>query len=357
MPRRPKVKATGVWEKEPGSGVWWIRYRAEGKLKREKVGRRSDAIDLYRQRKSDIRAGVKLPANLRTKGIKFSEIAEEAEEWYVNHGKKDLRTVKNRMKRLVKDFGTQVADTIGPAQIDQWLSKQAWTPATCNRYKALLSKTFKIALAAGKVAMNPARLVEQRTESPGRIRYLLDDEETIVRAVINKRCPDHMEEFEIALNTGMRKGEQYSLEWPEVSFKRKRILLDETKNGSSREIPMNKTCLKAFESLYARRPHDGRVCQSKYGKDLNDSRTWFDLVIEEAKILNFTWHDLRHTFCSRLIMAGVDLKTAQTLMGHKTITMTARYAHLSSAHLDTAVEKLDAATKTAPRSRAIRRAA
>ena len=83
MPRRPKVKATGVWEKEPGSGVWWIRYRAEGKLKREKVGRRSDAIDLYRQRKSDIRAGVKLPANLRTKGIKFSEIAEEAEsQWW-----------------------------------------------------------------------------------------------------------------------------------------------------------------------------------------------------------------------------------------------------------------------------------
>jgi hypothetical protein len=118
MPRKSTAKATGVWEKERGSGVRWIRYRAEGKLKREKVGRRSDAIDLYRIRKADVRAGVKLPANLRTKGIKFSEIAEEAEEWYVNHGKKDLRTVKNRMKRLVKDFGTQVADTIGPAQID-----------------------------------------------------------------------------------------------------------------------------------------------------------------------------------------------------------------------------------------------
>ncbi|HEX3940824.1 MAG TPA: hypothetical protein VHX11_05010, partial [Acidobacteriaceae bacterium] len=181
MPRKSTAKATGVWEKERGSGVWWIRYRAEGKLKREKVGRKSDAIDLYHQRKADVRAGVKLPANLRTKGVKFEEIAKDAEEWYVSHGKKDLRTVKNRMKRLVKDFGTQVADTISPAQIDQWLSKPEWTPATCNRYKALFSKTFKIALAAGKVSMNPARLVEQRTESPGRIRYLLDDEETIVR--------------------------------------------------------------------------------------------------------------------------------------------------------------------------------
>jgi integrase len=362
MPRKSTAKATGVWEKDPGSGIWWIRYRAAGKLKREKVGRKSDAIALYQQRKSELRAGAKLPANMRTKGCTFSDIAKDAENWYVSHGKKDLRTVRNRMKRLVKEFGTQTADQIGPAQIDQWISAQSWSPATCNRYKALLSKTFKIALAAGKVPLNPARLVEQRPENNGRIRFLTDDEEKIVRAVINKRCPLHMEEFDIALNSGMRKGEQYSLEWPEVSFKRKRIGLDETKNGSSREIPMNKTCLKAVEALYARRPHDGRVCQSKYGKDLNDSRTWFELVIEEAteqmpSLKGFTWHDLRHTFCSRLIMAGVDLKTAQTLMGHKTITMTARYAHLSSAHLDTAVEKLDAKETAKTRHRVSRRAA
>jgi integrase len=92
-----------------------------------------------------------------------------------------------------------------------------------------------------------------------------------------------MEELDFALNTGMRKGEQYSLEWPEVSFRRKRIRLDETKNGSSREIPMNKTCLKAFEALYARRPHDGRVCRSKYGENLNSSRKWFELVQRQER--------------------------------------------------------------------------
>jgi integrase len=143
--------------------------------------------------------------------------------------------------------------------------------------------------------------VEQRPENNARIRFLSDDEETIVRAVITKRCPKHMEEFDIALNSGMRKGEQYSLEWPEVHFKRKRIKLDETKNGSSREIPMNKTCLTAFETLYSRRPHNGRVCQSKFGEDLNDSRSWFEAVIEEAaenmpSLERFTWHCLRHTF-------------------------------------------------------------
>jgi site-specific recombinase XerD len=228
-----------------------------------------------------------------------------------------------------------------PSEIDAWLKEHDWAPATKNRYKNVFGKTFKIALADGKVSGNPARLVEQRPENNARIRFLSDDEEKIIRAVINRRCPDHMEELDIALNTGMRKGEQYSVEWPEVSFKRKRIQLEETKNGSSREIPMNKTCLAAYEALYKRRPHNGRVHQSKYGKDLNDSRTWFELVIEEAKISDFTWHCLRHTFISRLVMKGVDLRTVQELAGHKTITMTVRYAHLAPEHNQAAIEKLD----------------
>ena len=139
----------------------------------------------------------------------------------------------------------------------------------------------------------------------------------------------------------MRKGEQYSLEWSQVSFRRKRILLEETKNGSSREIPMNKSCIAAMEALYENRRHEGRVCQSKYGKDLNDSRSWFDLCIKDAGIQNFTWHCLRHTFISRLVMAGVDLRTAQELAGHKTISMTVRYAHLAPEHNQAAIEKLD----------------
>ena len=112
MPRKTTAKATGVWEKEQGSGVWWIRYRAEGKLKREKVGRKSDAIALYQQRKAELRAGVKLPSNLRAKGSTFLEIATEAENWYISHGKRDIRTVKIRMKRLIKEFGSQPADQI-----------------------------------------------------------------------------------------------------------------------------------------------------------------------------------------------------------------------------------------------------
>jgi len=347
MPRRIEKKERGIFEKEPDSGVWWIRYYADGREHREKVGRRGDALKLYKVRKADALRGVKLPENMKNRGLRFKIIAQEAIDWYINHDQKDVRSFRIRMQIILKDFQDRIADEIKPSEIDTWLGAHDWAPATKNRYKSVFSKAFKIALADGKVSSNPARLVQQRPENNARLRFLSDDEEKAIRAVILKRCPRHMEELDIALNTGMRKGEQYSLEWPEVSFKRKRIGLDETKNGSSREIPMNKTCLNAFEALYARRPHEGRVCQSKFGEDLNDSRTWFDLVIEEASQLiptlkGFTWHCLRHTFISRLVMKGVDLRTAQELAGHKTISMTVRYAHLAPEHNQAAIEKLDA---------------
>jgi integrase len=84
---------------------------------------------------------------------------------------------------------------------------------------------------------------------------------------------------------------------------------------------------------------------------IKDPSEWFEVACEEAGIEDVTWHTLRHTFASRCVMAGIDLKTLQVLMGHKTIAMTARYAHLSPGHLKTALTKLD------PRKESVRGAA
>jgi site-specific recombinase XerD len=341
MPRKIEKKERGVFEKGPGSGIWWIRYYIDGRERREKAGRRGDAIKLYKLRKTDALRGVKLPTNMKHKGIRFKVLAKEAIDWYINHGRKDVRNFTSRMNFILEEFGDRVADQIKPSEIDTWLGAHKWSPATKNRYKNVFGKTFKIALADGKVTGNPARLVEQRAENNTRIRYLLDDEEKGLRKAITRRCPMHLEEFEVALHSGMRKSEQYTLEWPEVSFARKRIHLDQTKNGSDREIPLNKTCFKAFQNLHARRPHNGRICQSKQKRDLNNPRKWFELAVEEAKVPNFRWHDLRHTFISRLVMKGVDLRTVQELAGHKTIAMTVRYAHLAPEHNQAAIERLD----------------
>ena len=343
MPRKVKRKERGVFEKVHGSDIWWIRYKVKGTEHREKVGRRGDAINLYRLRKADILRGAKMPANLRQKGIKFTAIAQDAIEWYQSHDRRDTRNFKSRMKAILEAFGDRIADEIRPSDIDTWLGAHHWSPATKNRYKNVFGKTFKIALADGKVDNNPARMVEQRAENNARIRFLSEDEERRLRAVIAERFPIHMPEFDVVLHTGMRKSEQFSLDWSQVSLGRKRIKLDKTKNGSNREIPLNKTCLKVFEALYAIRLRNGRIFQSKFGRDLNDPRTWFEIAVREAKVSNLRWHDLRHTFISRLVMKDVNLRTVQELAGHKTISMTTRYAHLAPEHNQAAIERLDSA--------------
>jgi hypothetical protein len=119
---------------------------------REKVGRRGDAIKLYGLRKGDVVRGVKMPANTKHKGVKFAAIAQEAIDWYINHERRDVRNFKGRMKFILEALGDRVADEIKPSEIDTWIGAHAWTPATKNRYKNVFGKTFKIALADGKLA-------------------------------------------------------------------------------------------------------------------------------------------------------------------------------------------------------------
>jgi site-specific recombinase XerD len=335
-------RVRGVYEREPGSGVWWIRFTDRGKIRREKVGRRSDAIALYQKRKAESRAGVKLPENLRHKGIRVKDICDQAVAWYTAHGRKDFRTFKSRTNVIIAALGDRVADEMTPQDIDGWLGTHTeWSAGTKNRYKTVLSKAFQLALVAGKVKGNPARLVAHRAENNRRIRYLLPDEERRLRDAIAQRCPDQFAALDVALHTGMRKAEQFSLGWDEVSLERRKIYLNMTKNGSSREIPMNKTCFEILSKLHSNRINEKVFQASRYKQPLKDPKKWFERSLAEAKITNFRWHDLRHTFISRLVMKGVDLRTVQELAGHKTIAMTVRYAHLAPEHNQAAIEKLD----------------
>jgi integrase len=336
MPRKASAKVTGVWEKESGSGIWWIRYRENGILHREKVGRKSDAVALYQKRKSSIRAGAKLPENMRLASIRFGTLAEEILSYSEKHHR-DQRNIESRLKRILPDFAQRPADQIKPEEIDEWLARNTKTAATANRYRALFSLIFREALRNGKVTGNPARLVRQRHEDNGRIRFLTDDEERRLRTVIVERFPEHLPELAVSLGTGMRLSEQYSLTWEQIDFTRKEIALERTKNGSARTIPMNSNVVQAFLDLKRESTSlvpDGRVFQ------IHNPRSWFTTALFEAKIPKYRWHDNRHTFCSRLAMRGENLKVIQQLAGHKTIQMSARYAHLGEKNLHIAVEGL-----------------
>jgi integrase len=146
----------------------------------------------------------------------------------------------------------------------------------------------------------------------------------------------------------MRRSEQFTLGWDQSDLKARRIHLLKTKNGSDRAIPLNSIAVAALERQHEISGDGERVFVTEDGKPFirKAIRRWFEEAVAKANIKDFSWHCLRHTFCSRFVMAGVPLKTVQELMGHKTIQMTARYAHLSPGHLQNAVELLSEKTAT-----------
>jgi integrase len=337
----------GIFERPVGSDRWWIRYvDAAGVERREKAGTKSSAIQLYRKRKQQALEGKKLPEKLRSKTVIFNELLDDAIEYCEDQSVAGAEgRYSCRVELIRSGLGSSGVDTITPQQISRWLNKTRrdhdWRPATANRYKALISLAFRLGIENGKCQQNPARMVRRLRENNERIRFLSKDEEKRLRAAIETDHPERMVELDIVLHTGMRKGEQYGLNWEDVDLVARRITLRQTKNGSVRHIPLNQTALRAFQALWDKSTKKGRVFISADGVDpLLNPRYWWDAVIEKAHLADFHWHDLRHTFASRCIMAGVDLRTLQQLLGHKTLQMVVRYTHLSQSHELAAVEKL-----------------
>jgi integrase len=149
----------------------------------------------------------------------------------------------------------------------------------------------------------------------------------------------------------MRRSEQYlRIDWSCVDLARKDLWIPQSKNGQGRHIPLNAEVRSAFERLRQRGIGggpipilpEGPIFVGRRGERLLGARHWFEDAVKKAGIANFRWHDLRHTFASRLVMADVDIRTVAELMGHKKIQMTMRYAHLAPEHKLVAVERLKA---------------
>jgi integrase len=339
MAKREEEKVRGVFERPAMSGVWWIVYYADGVRHREKVGRRGDAIKLYQIRKADSLRGKKLPELQPSKVVRFGDLSAMA----VEHAKTHLKTTHDYVaKHLVlrEPFGERPADSVTPQEIDQFLSKHCKTPATANRYRAYFSLCYRLGMENGKTTANPARLVRMRTEHNARMRFLSRDEYTKLLGIIERDNPEQVPAFIVSVYTGMRWGEQFSLEWGQVDLKRKVVRLTKTKNGSARNVPLNSVALEALTKQRKAVPHDADKPVFPRPGPRSDCRWWFEPALTEVKISDYTWHNNRHTFCSWLAMAGVSTKEIQVLAGHKTITMAARYAHLSPEATASASERL-----------------
>lgn len=342
-------RARGLFEKVPGSAIWWIRYAdSTGRIRREKAGTKSAALTLYRKRKTEALQRKKLPESLRAPMVSFAEIARDALQYSrVTKVPAAYRADVWHTETLLRWFRERTASEITPQEIERRLSELAdegRKPATVNRYRALLSLVYSLANRNGKVSVNPARLVRLRKENNARVRFLDDQEETNLRAKIREAFPNREPEFDLALHTGMRLSEQYRLAWGDVDLKRGMLTIPRSKHGEKRFIPLNSAARRALEIFGRSANASGLVCSPLAGPE----RRWFAEVVKLAGLANFHWHDLRHTFASRLVMAGVDLRTVQELMGHKAIAMTVRYSHLAPAHQREAVERLVRAASQSP---------
>jgi integrase len=215
-------------------------------------------------------------------------------------------------------------------------------PATVNRLIATLSHMFTKAVDWNMVeegVLKRIRKVKMLPENNRRLRYLSKEE---CKELVNSSEP-HLKPILItALNTGMRKGEILNLQWNDnVDLKHGFILLGLTKNGDRREIPINNTLRSTLQAISRRLDTPYVFYDPKTGKPYKDVKRSFKTAVRRAKIHDFKFHDTRHTFASHLVMAGVDITTIKELLGHKTLTMTLRYAHLAPAHKTKAVDLLD----------------
>jgi integrase len=349
------MRQRGIFEKFPGSCVWWIRYvDAGGRYRREKAGTKSAARHLYVKRKQEALEGRKLPEKLRSAAVSFEEIAGDAIPYIRARYARPTDDVA-RLETAAGWFSDRAAESITPQEIEDALEQaekeNGWAASTVNHYRTVLSLTFRLAIRNCKIKDNPVRGIRRRPEDNSRVRFLTPDEEKKFREALYSK-PDwseHLPELDLALHTGLRRTDMYRrLLWENVDLSLRVATIRRSKNDEPVHVPLNDSAIRALLVFRARGDGTGRVVRNTAGETLNVNAHWFPKTIREAGIKDFHWHDLRHTFASRLRQSGVPLGTIAELLGHKTLAMTRRYAHLSIANLHEAVSRIVTDTTIAP---------
>ncbi len=257
------------------------------------------------------------------------------------------RSIKNdeRSLKLFKDyFGAETPLTqITAARISAWKAerlaakcpqtKRHYSAAAVNRPLAALSHLLRLAHEEWEV-LPVVPKIRLEKEPEGRIRWLEPDEEArLLAACRASRNLQLANIVTIALNTGLRLSELLGLAWERVDLSRGVIRLEVTKSGKRREIPMRQVVYEILASLPE--PRQGRVWQQR------DIRKAFENAVEAAKLENFHFHDLRHSFGSWFVMRGGSLQTLKEILGHADLKMTLRYSHLAPDHLRSEMVKTE----------------
>ena len=320
--------------------IWYIDfYLQNGERKRERIGTsKKKAVSVLHKRRTEVIEGRYFDIKEKEKVYNFKEITEDFLK-YSKNNKRSFDKDEYIVRHLTEFFGNSQIEKITPSLIEEYKSKRlkvGMKPATVNREIAGLKCMFNFAMRNKKAKENPMKYVKLLQENNTRVRYL--SEEELVKLL--NACTKCIRPIVIAaLVTGMRKGEILSLKWEDVNFSNSVILLKNTKSGRNREVIIGSVLAGVLEEC--RKNSDGiYVFCNEEGKKYLRIDTLFQSIVKRSGIIDFHFHDLRHTAASYLVMSGVDLLTVKNVLGHQKIETTLRYAHLSPAHKKEAVEVL-----------------
>jgi len=220
--------------------------------------------------------------------------------------------------------------------------------STTNRYLASLSAALGFAITElDWIDKNPALKVKKLKEPRGRTRFLSDSErERLLQVSISlPKYPEMQVIILIALTTGMRRGEILNLRWSDCDFKLRRLIIRDSKNSESRSVPLAGVTLNALRKWGKVRPLDANALVFPSHVSANPSHLFeidhaWQLIRAKAGLKDFRFHDLRHTAASYLAMSGAGLREIGDILGHKSISMTKRYSHLTEDHKHRTVSKM-----------------
>lgn len=337
--------------------TYYLFYRLNGKQVNYRLGidgqmTPAQARDLAKNKIAEVTQGVDVQAvrkhdRAKTKYSKFSTLQFFLEEKYAPWLKsRNPKTADKTIKAFESSFPSlmdfQLSD-INAWEIEKWRNKRLANgvkPATTNRQINTIKGCLSRAVEWGAIDSHDLRKVKTLTVDNSKVRYLSKDEETRLRDNLKTCDTDFLEVIVLlALNTGMRKGELLSLEWSHVNFENKILTVDfqNAKSGNTRHLPLNTQAFNTLKEWQQKTDEIGFVFKDKNHLPLKDFPYIWGGLLEKAQITNFRFHDLRHHFASKLVMASVDLNTVRELLGHSDLKMTLRYAHLAPEHKAAAV--------------------
>jgi integrase len=349
MARKKKPYGTGIVEHPPGSGKLWARVKYQGKQYWKRAANRSHAKALVHQMHAAILKG-EFPPKPKERPVLFDELLEDYKSAKQRAGKAIMRTDIG-YQRLRGRFGGRRADSIMPAEVEEWYAElmESMSIATANHHLQLLRAILLRAVGNRRLRHEDVPPIKLENPNNKRVEYLSKNDEPTLMAELPEMQRDPVTRV---IYTGMRKGELLNLKWQDVDFATGTIWIREAKSGEGRRIPMNSVARAALNRMLEARRVRLRarvvsrneaaafvVAAPEGGFLHNLNRYWYP-ALKRAGIKNLHFHDLRHTFATRYMMAGGDLYSLQVLLGHKTAAMVQRYAHLSHDHLQAEVERL-----------------